>query len=114
MQGGSGIPFLASSVLDYFSCGKCTGINVNMDDIPDPSLQIVLQKVTDLGGKIDAWGWYMRGFVLGGNLSIPDTTDIPTLRHYFSCPAYHYVESLPSAVLLPVAIDTLYFHHLRF
>ena len=44
-QGGCGIPFLAQPVYTYLCTGKCTGITVEYDDIPDPVLQFVVHKV---------------------------------------------------------------------
>lgn len=42
-QGGNGFPFFAKEV---FVCGKCTDVNVDTHDIPDYTLQFVLEKVS--------------------------------------------------------------------
>ena len=48
MQGGSGLPFLAVPVYDYLCTGKNTGIVVSSDEIPDPTLRFVVDKVGHL------------------------------------------------------------------
>ena len=45
VQGGSGFPFLAPPVYDYFVTGKCTDVTVENCDVPDRTLQCILQKV---------------------------------------------------------------------
>ena len=45
VQGGSGFPFLAPSVYEYFVTGKCTGITVDNGDIPDHMLKYIIEKV---------------------------------------------------------------------
>ena len=45
LQGGNGFPFLADAVYDYFCTGVYTGINVTNEEIPDSTLQFVIEKV---------------------------------------------------------------------
>ena len=51
-QGGSGFPFLAEPVFDYLCTGRCTGISINIPNIPDPTLQFVVHKVYMINTKI--------------------------------------------------------------
>ena len=44
-QGGNGFPFFAEQVYRYFVSGKCTGVEIDTFDVPDYTLQFVLQKV---------------------------------------------------------------------
>ena len=44
-QGGSGLPFLAEPVYNYLCTGELREIEITTEDIPDPSLQFVIQKV---------------------------------------------------------------------
>lgn len=46
VQGGHGFPFLAPPVYEYLVSGKCTGITVESGDVPDHTLQFVLNKVS--------------------------------------------------------------------
>ena len=46
-RGGCRFPFLAQPVYDYITTGKLSrDIQVEMMDIPDPTLQFILRKVT--------------------------------------------------------------------
>ena len=44
-QGGSGLPFLAEPVYKYVCTGELGEIDIAAEDIPDPSLKFVIQKV---------------------------------------------------------------------
>ena len=45
IQGGSGFPFLAPPVYEYFVMGKCTDVTVENDDIPDHMVKYIVGKV---------------------------------------------------------------------
>lgn len=45
IQGGSGFPFLAPPVYEYFVTGKCTDVTVENDDIPDHMVKYIVEKV---------------------------------------------------------------------
>ena len=45
IHGGNGYPFLAQPVFDYFATGAYNSINVPTSEIPDPILQLVIEKV---------------------------------------------------------------------
>ena len=45
-QGGNGFPFFAEQIYQYFVSGKCTGVDIDTLDIPDYTLQFVLEKVS--------------------------------------------------------------------
>ena len=47
LQGGNGFPFLADPVYDFLATGKTTNIVVRQDQLPDPSLQVVVGKVSE-------------------------------------------------------------------
>ncbi len=44
-QGGSGLPCLAEAVYTYFRTGQSTGISVTNEEIPDPTLRFICEKV---------------------------------------------------------------------
>lgn len=44
-QGGNGFPFLSKVVYSYITSGKYTNIDIDLNDIPDPTLQFALVKV---------------------------------------------------------------------
>ena len=46
VQGGCGLHCLAESVYKYICSGKCTNLDVDNEEIPDPDLKFVIQKVT--------------------------------------------------------------------
>jgi len=45
VQGGCGLPCLAEPVYEYICSGKCTNLDVDNEEIPDPDLKFVIQKV---------------------------------------------------------------------
>ena len=45
MQGGSGFPFMADAVYNYFCTGDSTGIIVPNDKVPNHILRCALEKV---------------------------------------------------------------------
>lgn len=45
LQGGPGLPIFAKPVYDYISAGQFMGVTVPLAEIPDPTLQFVLQRV---------------------------------------------------------------------
>ena len=47
IQGGSGFPFLAPPVFEYLVSGKCVGMEIEDQNIPDETLQFVAKKVQD-------------------------------------------------------------------
>ena len=44
-QGGNGFSFLAELVYNYLHKRQSTGISANITDIPDPTLQFVVQNI---------------------------------------------------------------------
>ena len=53
-QGGPGFPFLAEPVYHYIASGKCDGSLIDVSDIPDPTLQFVVEKVTKTSVVVDS------------------------------------------------------------
>ena len=44
-QGGSGFPFLTEAVYAFLSAGKCKGVEVDIENVPDPTLMLLLHEV---------------------------------------------------------------------
>ena len=44
-QGGCGLPLLHNSVFQYLVSDKCTSIEVDASDMPEPHLMDIIQKV---------------------------------------------------------------------
>lgn len=44
-NGGNGLPVLAEPVYNYFAHGKCTDIALPNSNVPDGTLQFVLERV---------------------------------------------------------------------
>ena len=47
IQGGSGLPFLAEPVYNYLCTGECTGLAIQTEEVPDPTVRFVLKRVGD-------------------------------------------------------------------
>ena len=47
IQGGSGLPFLAELVYNYLCTGECTGLAIQTEEVPDPTVRFVLKRVGD-------------------------------------------------------------------
>lgn len=53
-QGGSGFPFLAEPVYHYMATGKCDGSLIDVSELPDPTLQFVIEKVSITSSVVDS------------------------------------------------------------
>lgn len=45
LQGGFGLPLLLPHLYDYLTMGKYTNLNVQNEDVPEPHVRILLQRV---------------------------------------------------------------------
>ena len=58
-DGGIGIPFLALPVCEYLCNEQCTGLSMELADLPDPTLKFVIENVYM---HLLVFLWYMLAY----------------------------------------------------